>query len=187
MPRGRTSDQRLSRQDWLENALVTFSKKGQAGLSLQNLSAALGVSRGSFYWHFKDRDDFIHALLQHWYEEYSVVVPAAIERDGGTAEERLGRFMRLVHEKKLRRYDLVLRSFAIHDSQFARWVRKADRFRLKFVGSLFVEMGFTKKEILIRARMCLAYMTFEHDMFDKLDRNHSFDLLEDLHGLLVRK
>jgi AcrR family transcriptional regulator len=187
MPQGRTSKQKLSRQDWLENALVTFSKKGQAGLSLQNLSAALGVSRGSFYWHFKNRDDFIHALLQHWYEEYSVVVPVAIERDGGTAEERLARFMRLVHEKKLRRYDLVLRSFAIHDSQFARWVRKADRFRLKFVGSLFVEMGFTENEILIRARICLTYMTFEHDLFDKLDRNHSSDLVDDLHRILVRK
>jgi AcrR family transcriptional regulator len=187
MPRGKTSKQKLSRQDWLENALVTLSKKGQAGLSLQSLSAALGVSRGSFYWHFKDRDEFIHALLQHWYKEYSVVVPAVIEQDGGTAEERLARFMQLVHDKKLRRYDLVLRSFAIHDSQFARWVRKADRFRLKFVGNLFMEMGFTENEILIRSRTCLAYMTFEHDMFDKLDRNNSSDLVGDLHELLVRK
>ena len=109
MPREGTSTRRLKRQDWLEKALVAFSKKGQAGLSVQGLSEALSVSRGSFYWHFKNREDFVHALLQYWYEEYSALVPAAIERDGGTAEERLARFMRLMHEKKLRRYDLVLR------------------------------------------------------------------------------
>ena len=77
MPRERTSDQRLSRQDWLENALATLSEKGQAGLSIQDLSVALGVSRGSFYWHFEDRDDFVHALLEHWYEEYTAVAPVA--------------------------------------------------------------------------------------------------------------
>ena len=181
------SDQRLSQQDWLENALTVLSKKGQAGLSISDLSEALGVSRGSFYWHFKDRNHFIHALLEYWYEEYTAAVPAVIERDGGTAEERLARFMRLVHEQKLRRYDLVIRSFAIHDSQFARWVRKADRFRLRFVGSLLAEMGFTEKEIRIRARICLAYMTFEHDLFDKLDRKHGADLVDDLHALLIRK
>ena len=95
--------------------------------------------------------------------------------------------MELVHDNKLRRYDLVLRSFALHDSQFARWVRKADRFRLKFVGSLFTEMGFTESEIRIRARICLTYMTFEHDLFDKLNRNHNSGLIDDLHRLLVRK
>ena len=187
MARGSPSDQRLSRQDWLENALSTLSKKGQAGLSIQDLSVALGVSRGSFYWHFEDRSDFIHALLQHWYEEYTAVAPVAVGRDGGTAEERLARLMRLVHDHDLTRYDLTIRSIASRDSQFARWVRKADRFRLDFIESLFEEMGFTENELRIRARSCLAYLSSEHDLFDKLDRKHRSDLVNDLHKFLVRK
>jgi len=187
MARGSPSDQRLSRQDWLENALSTLSKKGQAGLSIQDLSVALGVSRGSFYWHFEDRSDFIHALLQHWYEEYTAVAPVAVGRDGGTAEERLARLMRLVHDQNLTRYDLTMRSFATRDPQFARWVRKADRFRLDFIESLFEEMGFTENDRRIRARSCLAYMTAEHELFDKLDRKHRSDLVNDLHKFLVRK
>jgi AcrR family transcriptional regulator len=171
----------------LENALVIFSKKGQAGLGIQNMSTALGVSRGSFYWHFNNRDDFVQALLLHWYEEYSVVAPAAIDHDGGTAEEKLGRFMRLVHEKHLRRYDLILRSIALHDPLFARWVRKADRFRLKFTHNLFVEMGFSEREAQVRARTCLAYMTMEHNMFDKLGRSNRSGLIVDFHELLVKK
>ena len=187
MARGRKSDQRLTRQEWLDNALAALSEKGQAGQSIQDLSETLGVSRGSFYWHFKDRDDFVHALLEYWYEEYTAVAPVAVERDGGTAEERLARLMRLVHEQDLTRYDLTIRSFASRDPQFARWVRKADRFRLEFIESLFEEMGFTENEMRIRARSCLAYLSTEHELFDKLDRKHRSELVNDLHVFLVRK
>ena len=187
MLRKSTSSKRLSRQDWLENALTVLSKKGQAGLSIQGLSEALGVSRGSFYWHFKSRGDFIHALLEYWFEEYSAGAPTAVGRDGGTAEERLARLMRLVHDQDLTRHDLTFRSLATFDPQFARSVRKVDRFRLEFVQSLFMEMGFTENEVQVRARVCLAYMTMEHDLFDKLDRKHRSDLVDELHAFLVRK
>ena len=186
MSRGKSA-QRLSRQDWLENALTVLSKKRQAGLSIQGISEALGVSRGSFYWHFKDRNHFIYALLEYWYEEYTAGVLTAIGRDGGAAEERLARLMRLVHDQGLTRHDLTIRSLATLNPQFAKSVRKADRFRLDFVESLFVEMGFIENEVMVRARACLAYMTVEHDLFDKFDRKHRSDVVDDLHALLVKK
>ena len=181
------SGQRLSREDWLENALTVLSKEGRAGLQIQGLSAALGVSRGSFYWHFEDRRDFIRALLEYWYEEYTSGVPGAVGRDGGSAEERLARLMRLVHDQDLTRHDLTVRSLASLDPQFSRMVAKTDRFRLDFLESLFMGMGFTDNELKIRARACLAYMTVEHHMFDNLGRKHNSDLITSLHALLVRK
>ncbi len=179
--------QRLSREDWLENALTVLSRKGQAGLRIEGLSAALGVSRGSFYWHFEDRDDFVHSLLEYWYEEYTAGAPAAVGRDGGSPEERLLRLMRVVHDQDLTRHDLTMRTLATLDSQFSRIVRKTDRFRLDFIKSLFVEMGFVDDELRIRSRACLAYMTMEHIMFDPLDRKHRSTLVDGLHAFLVRK
>jgi AcrR family transcriptional regulator len=181
------SGQRLSREDWLENALTVLSEEGRAGLRIQGLSAALGVSRGSFYWHFKDRQDFIRALLEYWYKEYTAGAPAAVERDGGSAEERLSRLLRLVQDQNLTRHDLTVRSLASMDLQFSKMVKKVDRFRLEFIESLFMGMGFTGDDIKIRARACLAYMTMEHHMFDKLDRKHRSDLVDCLHAVLVRK
>jgi AcrR family transcriptional regulator len=179
--------QRLSREDWLENALTVLSRQGRAGLRIEGLSAALGVSRGSFYWHFKDRDDFVHSLLEYWYEEYSAGAPAAVGRDGGSPEERLLRLMRLVHAQDLTRHDLTMRSLATLDSQFSSIVRKTDRFRLDFIESLFEEMGFTDDELRIRSRACLAYLTVEHIMFDQLDLKHRDDLVDSFHAFLVRK
>ncbi len=179
--------QRLNREDWLESALTVLSRKGQAGLRIQGLSAALGVSRGSFYWHFKDRDDFIHSLLDYWYEEYTAGAPSAVGRDGGTPQERLARLMRLVHDQDLMRHDLTMRSLATLDSRFSRIVNKTDRFRLDFIESLFMEMGFTDDQLKIRARACLAYVTVEHIMFDQLDRKHRSDLVDSFHAFLVSK
>ena len=123
---GRTkTGQRLSREDWLESALTVLSRKGQAGLRIQGLSAALGVSRGSFYWHFKNRNDFIHSLLEYWYEEYTAGTPSAVARDGGTPEERLARLMRLVHDQDLTRHDLTMRSLATLDGfLYMRWIER---------------------------------------------------------------
>jgi AcrR family transcriptional regulator len=179
--------QRLTREDWLENALTILSREGRAGLRIQALSAALGVSRGSFYWHFKARDDFIHALLDYWYEEYTAGAPAAVGADGGSPEERLLRLMRLVHDQDLTRHDLTVRSLAALDTQFSRTVKKVDRFRLDFIQSLFVEMGFADDQVRIRGRACLAYLIAEHSMFDKLDRKHRSDLVDSFHAFLVRK
>ncbi len=182
----RKTGQRLSRQDWLENALTVLSMNGQAGLRIQALSAALGVSRGSFYWHFKDRDEFIHALLDYWYEEYTAGALAAVERDGGSAEERLAKLMRSVHDHNLTRHDLTIRSLATLNPQFAKTVRKADRFRLNCIESLFIEMGFAENELTVRTRACLAYITVEYDMFNKLDRKHHPELVDRFHAFLVR-
>jgi AcrR family transcriptional regulator len=186
MPR-RKLDARLSQQDWLENALTVLSKKGRAGLSIQDLSAALGVSRGSFYWHFKDRKHFIHTLLEYWHEEYTAAVTVVVGRQKVSAEERLARILRVVHDQELTHHDLTMRTLAILDPQFSRSVRKADNFRLNFLRGLFEEMGFTEIEVQVRARACLAYMTMEHDIFDKLDRKHRSDLVDHLHAFLVRK
>jgi hypothetical protein len=92
-----------------------------------------------------------------------------------------------VHDRDLTRHDLTIRSLAAFDPKVAKWVRNAVRFRLDFIQSLFVEMGFTENEVRIRARVCLAYMTSEHRLFDEFDRKNPSNLVDDLHAFLVRK
>ena len=110
-----------------------------------------------------------------------------VTRGGGTAEERLSTIIATVHEQYLTRYDMVFRSLATIDADIAKAVKKADAFRLKYIKGLFAEMGFTDNEREIRARTCLSFMTVEAHMFDKLDRKHRDDLVDDLLAFLVRK
>ena len=185
--RGKKAGARLTRENWLKRALTELSKKGQAGMRIEALSAAIGVSRGSFYWHFENRADFVQALLQHWFENYTQSVPGLVNQDGGSAEEKLARLFEVIHGHQMTKYDVAIRSWALRDCDVDERVAKTDRYRLDFIRSLFSEMGFVENELEIRARSCLSFLTLEYSMFDKLDQKHRTDLIDTLLKFLVRK
>src|SRR3979490_3174734 len=58
----------LSAKDWLGQGLKTLASDGFTALKAEPLAKAMGVSRGSFYWHFADVDAFHAAVLKHWHE-----------------------------------------------------------------------------------------------------------------------
>ena len=62
----KASSQRLSRQDWIDAALQALTGGGLAALSVERLATELGATKGSFYWHFKDRAALIEAALSEW-------------------------------------------------------------------------------------------------------------------------
>jgi AcrR family transcriptional regulator len=60
------SKTRLSRERWIEAALAALAEGGVAAIAVEPLAARLGVTKGSFYWHFRDRDELLSAALQEW-------------------------------------------------------------------------------------------------------------------------
>jgi AcrR family transcriptional regulator len=60
------SKTRLSRERWIEAALAALAEGGVAAIAVEPLAARLGVTKGSFYWHFRDRDELLAAALQEW-------------------------------------------------------------------------------------------------------------------------
>src|SRR3954466_13987680 len=58
----------LSREDWLNRGLKILAQNGFTALKADPMAKALGVSRGSFYWHFADIGAFHAAILKHWRE-----------------------------------------------------------------------------------------------------------------------
>ena len=60
------SSKRLGRIDWIDAALRALAIGGLASLSVERLATELGATKGSFYWHFKDRPALIEATLAEW-------------------------------------------------------------------------------------------------------------------------
>src|SRR5664279_6276683 len=69
----------LSAQDWLDQGLRTLAKNGFTALKAEPLAKAMGVSRGSFYWHFADIGAFHAAILRHWREVAAEQIIAGVE------------------------------------------------------------------------------------------------------------
>lgn len=170
---------RLSRDEWLTQALDILAREGQAKLRIDTICAALGVTKGSFYWHFKDRDDFVHGIVQFWSDRFTDPVMERVTSMGGTARERIKTLMRVVSEGRFARYDVSIRAWAAQDPDLlSAIVKDVDKRRLAFVGNLFAEMGFEGSEAEMRARALIAYVSYEESVLAKSGKKARSALLD---------
>ncbi|QLH39126.1 MAG: TetR/AcrR family transcriptional regulator [Defluviicoccus sp.] len=160
-PRNGTAT-RLSRDQWLAQALDILATEGQAKLRIEAICKALGVTKGSFYWHFKDRDDFVRSLVLFWSEQFTDPVMSRVSQSADDAGERLRSLLRVVSEGGYARYEVSIRAWAAQDPHLvAVIVRDVDARRLAFVASLFTELGFAGPQADMRARASIAFLSFE--------------------------
>jgi AcrR family transcriptional regulator len=73
----------LSAKDWLDQGLKTLAKSGFTALKAEPLAKAMGVSRGSFYWHFADIAAYHAAILKYWREVSAEQIIASLEASAG--------------------------------------------------------------------------------------------------------
>ena len=76
---------RLGPDAWIDAAYKLFETGGIKAVRVDPLSKTLGVTRGSFYWHFEDRDALLRAILKRWCNEQTEQVIEANEAKGGDA------------------------------------------------------------------------------------------------------
>ena len=152
IPTAATKPPRLNRQEFLTRSLEVLSKEGESELRIDRLVNALGVTKGSFYWHFKDRAEFVQALAKHWEKWSTDRVVEELEAVAEDPRQILLELHKSVTRDDLTRYDLVMRSWATHESEVARVVRSVDRTRSRFVGEQFRRLGYEGDELDIRTR-----------------------------------
>ncbi len=156
---------RLTRGDWLEAAFKTLAQEGYRGVRVEALARELGVTKGSFYWHFTDRDDLLSSLMHHWYESMTGRVLEEVAYMEAPATKRLEALMRYVTKRKYGRHDGAMRQWARYDKAAARFVKRVDERRLAFLSGLFEEMGFRGAELEMRARLALYHLVAEPTIY----------------------
>ena len=144
---------RLSQDAWLALALETLANEGKAQVEIDHLAAKLGVTKGSFYSHFKDKQHFIHSIAVYWAETSTLSAIEKIVESQKTGEEKLRSLMQIIRENELEKYDLVMRAWALDEPLVAEQVEKVDMLRYKFVRSLFSEMGYDGDELEMRTML----------------------------------
>ncbi|MEM9911878.1 MAG: helix-turn-helix domain-containing protein, partial [Pseudomonadota bacterium] len=74
----RAKQDRLSQDDWLSAALALLMESGVEAVQITVLARKLGVTRGSFYWHFASRDALLDALIDHWRRQNTNIMVEAV-------------------------------------------------------------------------------------------------------------
>jgi AcrR family transcriptional regulator len=148
-------NEQLSADDWIDLGLRTLAKHGFTALKADSLAKAIGVSRGSFYWHFADLGAFRAAILNRWREIAAERIIADVEADRG--DEPLHALLRRTFGARLD-LERAVRNWAAFDPAAQAAVRAIDRRRLDYIEGLLARGGLTPALALARAQ--ILYWTF---------------------------
>jgi AcrR family transcriptional regulator len=142
---------KLSATDWLDQGLRTLAESGFTALKAEPLAKAMGVSRGSFYWHFADIGAFHAALLQHWRQIAAEQIIANLEA-ASDKDERLPALLRQVFKGKPSLENAV-RTWATVNPTARNAVHAIDQRRLSYVESLLRSHGLASGIAQVRAQV----------------------------------
>ena len=155
----RTTRTQLDPERWIAAAIDVLAREGIAGLRVEVLAKRCGVTKGSFYWHFKDRQALLDATLAHWKQgrirdiEKTTAVAPGSERDQlHYAIEVYG----ASRNRKGMEIELAVRDWARHDARAAAVVESVDLYRLECTRKLFVAAGMSDAEAKSRSLLLYA-------------------------------
>ena len=146
----------LSAKDWLDQGLKALASRGFTALKAEPLAKAMGVSRGSFYWHFADIAAFHAAILARWHEVAAEQIIANVEA-ASKDENPLALLLRRVFGERLM-LERAVRTWASVDPAARAAVQAIDRRRLNYVEGLLAQSGLSVE--IARARAQILYWAF---------------------------
>jgi AcrR family transcriptional regulator len=159
---------KLSREKWLELAIQALADDCKSKFSLDSLIKAMPVSKGSFYSHFKNRSDFLIALVDYWDRHDTQGIIDAIKQfpEDLSAEDRLWELTLAIRDLQLNRYELLIRSLAFEFPETRDAIEKVDRRRIESLRAIFADMGFEGMECEVRARVFVTAISQEDTVFN---------------------
>jgi AcrR family transcriptional regulator len=146
---------------WVVAGLESLRKGGVGEVRVERLAAELGITKGSFYWHFKNRGDLLGAVLEYWAREMTDVEFERIRAMRAGLGGRLQALAEDVLEKGMGRYDPAIRAWARTERKVAAAVGQVDRRRVRALSGFFEEGGFSAAEARTRARLFYTFLLGE--------------------------
>jgi AcrR family transcriptional regulator len=146
---------RLSAEDWEDAALTLISEQGVGALAVEALARQLGVTKGSFYWHFRTREALLQAALERWEQYGEREIISQIEAIPDPRERLPELFRRVAHELQPHRVYAALLKALDHPLVVPVMARVSKR-RTEFLHTAYKQAGMEGADALNRARLTYA-------------------------------
>lgn len=148
----------LTPDDWIAAGFRALTAGGPQAVRVEAIARELGVSKGSFYWHFKDAQAFKGEMLSHWAEVATGNVIAEVTEGSPDPQEQLRRLVEIAASARSEPYggnlaEAAIRDWARYDPAAAGAVNAIDRRRLAFLESLFAASGAPEGRAAALARI----------------------------------
>lgn len=180
---------RLSRAAWLRHGLLTLAGEGHNGLTAGAMAAGLGVSRGSFYWHFRDIADFRTQLLAAWQDATTDQVIRDLDARTSGPDGQGGGGLKLLLQRTMRpgrSLERAVRAWAGEDPEAAAAIAGVDARRLARVQALLTDAGVPADRAAPRAAFLYWAYLGQSVVMDPRHNTIPLDALDDIADLFER-
>ena len=174
----RGSRSRLNSESWVRAARAVLIQSGVERVKIEPLAVALGVTRGSFYAHFRSRQDLLAALLEDWKVTNTRALQEAIEDNAGDGRNQLKAVVRVWIEESSYSpaYDTAMRDWARTAKAVAKTVMAVDEFRISLIKGAFEALGYRDPDSQVRANVMYFHQVGYYAMRVKQTRSVRFSL-----------
>ena len=149
------SRQSLTPETWIDAATEVLVERGIDHVRVDVLATQLGVTRGSFYWHFRDREDLLRRVLEAWRHRATTELTRRLTAAGQDARDQLRDVISLPHRgraaARAARIELAIRAWARRDAMARAALDEADASRIDYHRLIFESLGFEHQEARLRA------------------------------------
>ena len=153
-----SGQRRLTRDAWITAALAVIADGGLAAVGVEPLAARLGATKGSFYWHFENRDALLEAAISRWEQETTTDVAAEITAARDAPASQFRRLVAGVIERAEQdRVGPALLASTAHPA-VAQALERITAARLDLITLVLRRLGFTQAQA--RRRALLAYSAY---------------------------
>lgn len=151
---------RLDAAAWIAAAFDVLANGGIDAVRVEPLAKALGITKGSFYWHFADRRALLDAMLRSWMEGRIAAIrqQAAGRGDPAVALRQLADLYTRHANVRGLAIELEIRAFARIDEGAAAAVRDVDQARLQQLTSLYIGLGWPRAKAQSQAVLFYSYL-----------------------------
>ncbi|MCO1367057.1 TetR/AcrR family transcriptional regulator [Burkholderia multivorans] len=147
--------------DWIHAAQRVLESRSIDAVRVEVLAKEMGVTKGSFYWHFKDRDDLLRRMLAAWRDEATEQIIFRFESRGLSARELIRDLLTLpfrgASAKEAAATELAIRAWARRDESARSVLDEVDAKRLAYITQCFRALGFSASEARSRAFALYSY------------------------------
>jgi len=158
----------LTPERWVEAATDVLVDQGIDSVRVDTLARALKVTRGSFYWHFRERDELLRAVLQAWRNHATEQLTRRLESARDDPRDQVRDLISLPFRGRAAvraaRIELAIRAWARRDAMARAFVDEADAARMGYIAQVFSSLGFAIGEARARAFLLYSYELAESQL-----------------------
>ena len=152
----------LSRHDWINAGQQMLITSGIDSVRVETLAQKIGITRGSFYHHFKGRNELLQEILIDWKSRATEQVIRRLKNTHYPPKEQLAIIFNLPTRghsaKSAADFELAIRAWARRDKSARKMMEEVDQFRLNYIKELIISLGYNDKEAAQRAFLLYSYL-----------------------------